>query len=458
MSTPQNGAGSGAGGSTETPPSEAELRMALGLSDAAVLLDYHGEVRSVIAEVVPKAAWHDVPPGYTVFSFKSTLTYEQVHRPIAVPEAAANNPAWLLNVLETAVNSAKQARLASRDLMEIHMQASGDKRARGAVQAEPDDLLQRLSKQIKVGAPDKFGGFKTDQPNAADIRNTADRCHSFVEEVESYLRLSGVQTTHPSEVQAALAATFLTGHAARVYSADRQRYKTEHKGVEPGLEFFKQSLRTAYIPVTQVADDLGNFFGCGWAAVLRDPAKFEIEAFIQAHKQALGRLDRHKGLTLNWELAETQIMLAGMPSAVYDVCRLNEANEAHISVASLTDQLRKRQSEVVAALKRVTGQDPGPYKRPKTLDSRGEPGSSGTNQQGRRSFQLGGARQNGNQQARQGDNHKGGSDAGPSTPGTRPEQLFCSDCRQKGHKKGDKTCSMYDPNYRAKQQAKSGGK
>jgi hypothetical protein len=204
-----------------------------------------------------------------------------------------------------------------------------------------------LKGTAKVGEPDKFSGRKGDGKTAA--ATLALECEAFIDSVHEYMLLNDV----PEEGMAGLAASYLTGQARTTYGAYRAAAKTQGKSVD--WDFFVSTLRTAYVPRAQVADDLQAYFSHGFLKKAIQAAKehrdkdLRIDDLLSAHKVSLQEAVRHGFADQLNDLVQCQLFLAALPDCLRAVVKLNEANEAHISWLHLERQVRQREMQLQAA-------------------------------------------------------------------------------------------------------------
>jgi hypothetical protein len=298
----------------------------------------------------------------------------------------------------------------ARERLERHDQV-------GALGAQPK---RSLKGSAKVGEPQKFAG-RTDPKQPAS--KLAMQCEAFLLEIRSYMTL----TEAHKDVWAMLAASYLTEHAKHTYSAYASARERSGKPVD--WDFFQSTLRTAYVPRAQVADDLHAYFSAEFLdatiKAMTSERHVRVDDLLSAHKVALQEVIRHSDGYIEQvnDLCQCQLFLAALPACLRSVLKLNEANEAHASWGHLEDMVRRREQQLQLAWATWMEQD-GVAKKARVEESPPKP-------KPQKPFVFGKGTGGG------GGGGGGSSGAGPSAGGTgatkaKPTDV-CTFCHKKGH-------------------------
>jgi hypothetical protein len=299
-------------------------------------------------------------------------------------------------------------------------------RVRAEAQNEVRGGVKRsLKGSAKIGEPTKFEGRKGDGAKA--IARAATECEAFLLEVRDYMRLTEV---HES-VWAQVAATYLGGHAKTIYAAHATSRERADGTVD--WDFFQDTLRKAFVPRAQVAEEMHSFFSARFMeeklAGMRSGKALVVDELVAATEMALSRVTQHNLGEVS-ELVKCQIFLAALPPCCRAILRLNEANEVHAVWRHLEAQMRKREEELRRAWERDCAEVQAAKKA--RSDTQAMPPTPAKKFEfGKGS--IGGGSSSG---ARQGGASGSASGAGPSRDRDRkrpqPDDV-CNACGRKGH-------------------------
>jgi Zinc knuckle len=339
----------------------------------------------------------------------------------------------------------KAARMTARAALEHHTSVR-----EGSSSLHPVSMPARSGGKLgrrglaKISQPEKFAGAHG--ASAKQLQAAAQACQVFLVEMHSYLRLTG----EGEDLWALVAATYLTGGARLAYMSRAAEH--EAAGGELTWEFFQKTLRDMYVPRMQVAKDLSAYFRLDFMPPVVTPQEFSASALVTAYKEMAAKIRSHEVAHLQLSPAvEAQVLLAALPEAAREVCKLNEANEVQTSVKHLEDQLLQREEEIrrvmqqqqlaaateVASKKQRTDSaapaavavPSGSARKPFQLGTRSAGKGPGTGS-GAGAVGKGAAASSGGTRATSGDGAPGSSKPTPDT-GT------CFNCGQTGHWKRD---------------------
>jgi hypothetical protein len=170
-------------------------------------------------------------------------------------------------------------------------------------------------------------------------------CEAFLMEMRDYMTLCRVKDS----ARAMLAGSYLTGQAKTMYAAHAAQRELSGEPVD--WNFFQATLRSAYVPRAQVADELHIYFKAGFLVKVAEAARpgrmISVDDLLNANAVALQDVLKHGHVVS--DLVRCQVFLAALPDCLRCILKLNEANEAHVSWAHLEEQARKRETQLVTA-------------------------------------------------------------------------------------------------------------
>jgi hypothetical protein len=306
---------------------------------------------ALLSEELPESSAPEGAFQRPVFDDSGAITHYWVkHRgvDIKVPASKLDDQEVMDALLEAHAAGAKARDRTAR------VRADRNEQVRGTVGAK-----RSLKGTAKVGEPDKFSGRKGDGKFASATLSM--ECQAFIDSMKDYLDLNDV----PEEGRAALAASYLTGAAKTTYGAYKAAAVIAGKKVD--WAFFESTLRAAYVPRAQVADDLQKYFAHGFlkkaVQTAKDTKDLRVDELLAAHKVALQEAVRHGFAQEINDLVQCQLFLAALPDCLRAVVKLNEANEAHISWLHLERQMQQREQQLQLAWHTWLESEDKPVKR-----------------------------------------------------------------------------------------------